>query len=93
MTLLNNVMTNTIHFSDSEFIQFQLRGDTSGTGVNFMFNWIYMLFTVQYSKTRTEIICSVHSTMYKEDSLPVLTAKLISSWRWHVQSMVLPVGH
>ena len=36
MTLLNNVMTNTIHFSDSEFIQFQLRGDTSGTDVNFI---------------------------------------------------------
>ena len=26
--------------------------------------------------------------MYKEDSLPVLTAKYISSWSWHVQSMV-----
>ena len=36
MTLLNNVMTNTIHFSDSEFIQFQLRTDTSGTDVNFL---------------------------------------------------------
>ena len=36
MTLLNNVMTNAIHFSDSEFIQFQLRGDTSGTDVNFI---------------------------------------------------------
>ena len=36
MTLLNNVMTNKIHFSDSEFIQIQLRGDTSGTDVNFI---------------------------------------------------------
>ena len=36
MTLLNNVMTNTIHFSDSELIQFQLRGDTSGTDVDFI---------------------------------------------------------
>ena len=36
MTLLNNVTTNTVHFSDSEFIQFQLRGDTSGTDVNFI---------------------------------------------------------
>ena len=36
MTQLNNVMTNTIHFSDSDFIQFQLRGDTSGTDGNFI---------------------------------------------------------
>ena len=37
MTLSNNVMSNTIHFSDSvQFIQFQLRADTSGTDVNFI---------------------------------------------------------
>ena len=36
MTLLNNVRINTIHFSDSEFIQFQLRGGTSGTDDNFI---------------------------------------------------------
>ena len=33
MTLLNNVMTNTIHFSDSVH-PVQLRADTSGTDVN-----------------------------------------------------------
>ena len=37
MTLLNDVMSNTIHFSDSvQFIQFQLGADTSGTDVNFI---------------------------------------------------------
>ena len=37
MTLLNDVMSNTIHFSDSvQFIQFQLRADTSGMDVNFI---------------------------------------------------------
>ena len=35
MTLLNNVMTNTIHFQ-TQFIQFQLRVDRSGTDVNFI---------------------------------------------------------
>ena len=37
MTLLNNFMSNTIHFSDTvQFIQFQLRADTSGRDVNFI---------------------------------------------------------
>ena len=37
MTLLNNVLTNTIHFSDSVHpVSIQLRADTSGTDVNFI---------------------------------------------------------
>ena len=69
MTLLNNIMTNTIH-SLTQFIQFQLRADTSGTDVNV----IIVLTAVQLDlvllllSTGTEINCSVHSTMCKEDS-------------------------
>ena len=85
-------MTNTIHSSNS-VIQFKLRADTSGTDVNFIIVHIAVQMdlhavssTVQ--QTGTEIICSVLSTMFKENSLPVLTAKLISTWRRRVQSMV-----
>ena len=62
MTLLNNVMTNTIHFSDSEFIQFQLSGDTSGRDVNFIIVRIAVQLdlhavysTVQYSKLEQKL--------------------------------------
>ena len=71
MTLLNNVMTNIIHFSDSEFIQFQLRGDTSGTDVNFIIVRIAVQLdlhavysTVQYSTVnwnRNYLQCSQYN--------------------------------
>ena len=62
MTLLNNVMTNTIHFSDSEFIQFQLRGDTSGTDVNFII--IRMLILLLYLCIVQLDLHAVYSTVH-----------------------------
>ena len=94
MILLNNVMTNTIHhFSDSVHpVSTQIRADTNGKDVNFVIVGIAVQLDLHavYSGTvnwnRNYLQCS--QTMYKEDPLPVLTVKLISSWRWHVQSMV-----
>ena len=62
MTLLNNVMTNTIHFSDSEFIQFQLRGDASGTDVNFII--VRMLILLLYLYIVQLDLHAVYSTVH-----------------------------
>ena len=94
MTLLNNVMTNTIHhFSGSVHpVSTQIRAHTNSTDVSFIIVGIAVQLDLHavYSSTvnwnRNYLQCS--QTMYKEDSLLVLTVKLISSWRWHVQSMV-----
>ena len=55
-------------FLSLEFIQFQLRGDTSGTDVNFIIVRIAVQLDLHavYSTvqlTGTEIICSVHNTI------------------------------
>ena len=86
MILLNNVTTNTNHFSDSvhPVSAHKLTANTSGKDVSF----IIVLTAVQLDLRAVNTINWNRNFLCKEDSLPVLTSKLFSSWSWHVQSMV-----
>ena len=60
MTLLNNIMTNTIHFSDSVH-PLSTQEQTQVVWMLILllyilqFSWIYILFTVQYSKLEQKL--------------------------------------